>query len=71
MNIYLEPGTANAFVLSPETPGMGYEHIGEVSNNVSLNPVIPDEIYAVIAAYNEQLLSTGFEVTLNELITSP
>ncbi|HBR3019935.1 hypothetical protein RAL96_15385 [Klebsiella variicola] len=62
MNIYLEPGTTNVFVLSPESPGEGYEHIGEVSNDASLTPVIPDEIYTVIAAYNENLLSTGFEI---------
>lgn len=65
MNIYLEPGTSNVFVLSPESPGEAYEHIGEVSDDVSLSPAIPDEIYAAIAAYNENLLSIGFEVTLN------
>lgn len=62
MNIYLEPGTSNVFVLSPESPGEAYEHIGEVSDDASLTPVIPDEIYTVIAAYNENLLSTGFEI---------
>lgn len=63
MNIYREPGTTNAFILSPESPGEGYELIGEVSDDASLIPVITDEIYAAIAAYNEQLLSTGFEIT--------
>lgn len=63
MNIYLEPGTTNVFILSPESPGEGYEYIGEVSDDASLSPVIPDEIYAAIAAYNENILSTGFEMS--------
>ena len=62
MNIYLEPGTNNLFILHPESPGEGYEYIGEVSDDASLSPVIPDEIYVVIAAYNENLLSNGFEI---------
>lgn len=62
MNIYLEPGTTNAFILSMESPGEGYEHIGEVSDDISLTPVIPGAIYDVIGAFSQELLSTGFEI---------
>ncbi|EPJ7138871.1 hypothetical protein WJF91_002564 [Klebsiella pneumoniae] len=64
MNIYLEPGTSNVFVLSPESPGEGYEYIGEVSNDISLTPVIPGAIYEVIGAFSQELLSTGFEISI-------
>ncbi|MBC0466569.1 hypothetical protein FSG49_002235 [Escherichia coli] len=64
MNIYREPGATNAFVLSRDSLDEPYERIGVVSDDVSLSPVIPDEIYEVIAAYNESLLSTGFELNM-------
>ncbi|MBD7804676.1 hypothetical protein HPN22_05720 [Klebsiella pneumoniae] len=64
MNIYLEPGTSNVFVLSPESPGEGYEYIGEVSDDISLTSVIPGAIYEVIGAFSQELLSTGFEISI-------
>ncbi|HBR0868519.1 MULTISPECIES: hypothetical protein [Klebsiella pneumoniae complex] len=64
MNIYLEPGTNNLFILHPESPGEGYEYIGEVSDDISLTPVIPGAIYDVIGAFSQELLSTGFEIRL-------
>ncbi|HCM4297440.1 hypothetical protein PAG80_19095 [Klebsiella quasipneumoniae] len=64
MNIYLEPGTTNAFILSMESPGEGYEYIGEVSDDISLTPVIPGAIYDVIGAFSQELLSTGFEISI-------
>ncbi|HCD2097595.1 hypothetical protein NL360_20915 [Klebsiella pneumoniae] len=64
MNIYREPGTTNAFILSTESPGEGYEHIGEVSDDISLTPVIPGAIYDVIGAFSQELLSTGFEISI-------
>jgi hypothetical protein len=48
-------------LFSPRNLREAYEHIGEVSDDVSLSPAIPDEIYAAIAAYNEIFYRLGLK----------